>query len=97
MNTLESIGNLIEHLTGKVEILMDERERMLTEISILRKCLMERDKEAVKVAQNMRNELETAHMNVLRFEQEQIRTEARFKILNDKLTALAGGERHCGG
>jgi len=97
MNTLKNIKNLIEHLTGKVEILVDERKTMLAEISSLRKCLMERDKEAVKAAQDMRNELETAQIDALRFEQERIRVEARLKVLNDRLTALVSKKTHSGG
>ena len=88
MNALENIENLVKHLVGKIEALIDEREDMLSEISGLRKRLMERDKEAVKTVQNMKAELEAAQMEVLRFEQERIRIEARLQSFNDRLIAL---------
>ena len=97
MGALSNIENLVEHLTGKVEILIGEREEMLPEISALRKRLMERDKEAVKTAQDMRSALETVQIDALRFEQERIRIEARLKVLNDRLTALVSDKKCCGG
>jgi len=97
MGALSNIENLVEHLTGKVEILIGEREEMLPEISALRKRLMERDKEAVKAAQDMKAELEAAQADALHFEQERIRIEARLQVLNDRLTALVTSEKHCEG
>lgn len=88
MNTLEKIENLVEYLTDKVKTLLDEREAMLAEITRLRVCLTERDKEAVKASQEMRTELEAAQTNALRFEQEQFRIESKLQELNDKLIAL---------
>ncbi|MDR1978162.1 MAG: hypothetical protein LBQ42_05460 [Synergistaceae bacterium] len=96
MNTLENIENLVEYLMNKVRLLLDEREEMLGEITRLRVCLTERDKEAVKTSQEMRSELEVAQTNALRFEQEQFRIESKLQELNDKLIALvrnADGER----
>ena len=92
MNALESIGNLVERLAGKVEAIIDDREDTLAEISGLRERLMELDKEAVKEAQNMRTELEAARMDALRFEQERIRIEARLQLMNDRLIALVCDE-----
>jgi predicted RNase H-like nuclease (RuvC/YqgF family) len=99
MNTLENIENLVEYLTDKVKALLDERKEMLAEITRLRVCLAERDKEAVKASQEMRTELETAQTNALRFEQEQFRIESKLQELNDKLIALvraSGGEGYRG-
>jgi len=89
MNSLKNISNLVENLTGKIEALIDEREVMLAEISSLRERLTERDKEAVKTAQDMRSELEIAQIKVLRFEQERIRIEAKLQNLNDRLVDVA--------
>ena len=97
MSTIENIENLIERLLGKIEALIDEREEMLAEISSLRDRLMERDKEAVKTTQDMRTDLEVARMDALRFEQERIRVEAKFKGLNDRLIALVSDETRYGG
>ena len=97
MNALEDWGNLVENLVGNVEAVMDDREEMLLEISALRERLMERDKEAVKAAQEMRAELEAAKAEALRLEQERISIEARLQSLNDRLTALVCDEKHCGG
>jgi hypothetical protein len=99
MNTLEKIENLVEYLTNKVEILLAERDEMLAEITRLRVCLTERDKEAVKAAQEMRTELEAAQTNALHFEQEQFRIESKLQELNDKLIALVhvgSSEEHRG-
>ena len=90
MNVLENLENLVENLAGKIEAIIDDREEVLSEISGLRKRLMERDKEAVKAAQDMRAELEAARMEALRFEQEWIGMEAKLQDLNDRLTALVG-------
>jgi hypothetical protein len=65
---------------------------MLSEISSLRAQLMERDKEAVKSAQEMKAELEAARADALRFEQERIRIEAKLQNLNDKLAALVSNK-----
>ena len=97
MNALESIGNLVERLAGKVEAVIDDREDTLAEISGLRKRLMERDKEAVKIMQDMRGELEAAQASALHFEQERIRIESRLQCLNDRLTALVVDKKYCGG
>ena len=96
MNALGNFGNLVENLAGNIEAVMDDREEMLSEISILRERLMKRDKEAVKAAQNMRAELEAAQVVALHFEQEWIRMEAKLQNLNDRLIALAGDEKCCG-
>ena len=97
MDVLESIGSLVERLAGKIEAHIDDREDMLAEIYGLRRRLMERDKEAVKAAQDMRTELEAAQVDALRFEQERIRIEARLQVLNNRLTALVCDDKHCGG
>jgi len=97
MNALENIGSLIEHLAAKVEGLINEREDMLAEISSLRERLVERDKEAVKIAQHMRTELEAAQMDALCFEQERVRIEARLQSLNDRLVNLACDKKWSGG
>jgi hypothetical protein len=94
---LENIENLVEYLTNRIRALLNEREDMLAEITLLRMCLTERDKEAVKASQEMRVELETAQASALRFEQEQFRIESKLRELNDKLIALvqsSDGERH---
>jgi chromosome segregation ATPase len=97
MDALESIGNLVERLTGKIEAIINDREEMLAEISGLRERLMERDEEAVKAAHEMRAELEAARADALRFEQERTRIEARLQVMNDRLTALVCDEKHSGG
>ena len=97
MNALENIENLLEHLAGNVEAVIGDREDMLAAISCLRERLMERDKEAVKIAQDMRGELEAAQIEALRFEQERLRIEAKLQRLNDRLAALVDNEKHCGG
>ena len=88
MSTLANTGNLIERLTGNIEAIIDDRESMLAEILSLRVQLMERDKEAVKAAQDMQTELEEARAEALHFEQERVRVEARLRCLNDRLIAL---------
>jgi len=88
MSTLANTGNLIERLTGNIEAIIDDRESMLAEILSLRVQLMERDKEAVKAAQDMNVELEEARAEALYFEQERVRVEARLRCLNDRLIAL---------
>ena len=97
MDALESIGSLVERLAGKVEAFIDDREDMLAEVPDLRERLMERDKEAVKAARDMRVELEATKMDALRFEQERVRIEAKLQVLNGRLTALVYDEKHCGG
>ena len=97
MNTLETIEKLIEHLTCEAGVLVEERRRMLKEISHLRERLMERDKEAVKAALDMRIELEAARMSALHFEQERIRMETRLGDLNDRLAALVSDDKPYGG
>ena len=97
MNALNNVGNLVERLAGKIETIIDDREEVLSEIFDLRERLMERDKEAVKTIQDMRAELEAAQMDALRYEQERIRIEARFQILNDRLAILVSEEKHSGG
>ena len=97
MNALESIDSLVEHLAGNIEAVIDDREDMLAEIFCLRRRLMERDKEAVKIARDMRDELESAQLDALRSEQGRIRIEAKLQSLNDRLAALAGDEKYCGG
>ena len=93
VNTLENIENLVEHLAGKVEALLDEREEMLVEMSRLRTRLVERDKEAVNASQEMLTELEAAHANALRLEQERLRIESKLQGLNDRLIALVRTRR----
>ena len=93
MGGLGNIENLVEHLAGKVEALLDERGEMLAEITRLRTRLLERDKEAVKNSQDMRSELEFAQTDVLRFEQERLRIESRLQSLNDRLIALVRDRR----
>ena len=96
MNALENVGNLVERLADKIEAVIDDRDDMFSEISDLRKRLIERDKEAVKAAQDMRAELEVTRMAALRFEQELARMEARLQTLNGRLAALAGSENQYG-
>jgi len=88
MNALDNIEKLVNHLAGRVETLLDEREEMLVEFGRLRNGLTVRDKEAVKAFQEMQFELETTRANVLYFEQELFRIESRLKDLNDRLIAL---------
>ena len=88
MNALENIEKLVNHLAGRVETLLDEREEMLVEFGRLRSGLIGRDKEAVKAFQEMQFELEATRANVLYFEQELFRIESRLKDLNDRLIAL---------
>ena len=97
MSALANIENLVERLAGNIEAIIEDRENMLADVSSLRVQLMERDKEAVKAAQDMRAELEAARIEALRFEQERIRIEARLRVLNDRLTALVSDKIHCGG
>ena len=92
MSVLANIGSLVERLAGDIEAIIDDRENLLAEISSLRTQLMERDKEAVKAAQDMRTELEAARTDALRFEQERVRIEARLQCLNDRLTALVSNK-----
>ena len=93
MSRLENIENLVEHLAGKIEALLDEREEMIAEITHLRIRLLELDKEAVKASQDMRSEMETVQTDVLRFEQDRLRIEARLQGLNDRLIALVRERR----
>jgi hypothetical protein len=95
MNTLENIENLVDSLAAKAEAIMDDRGRMLAEVSGLREKLAERDKEAVKATQDMRAELEATNIDTLRFEQQWVRVETKMKNLNDRLITLACGEEPC--
>ncbi|MCL2010803.1 MAG: hypothetical protein FWG71_09730 [Synergistaceae bacterium] len=97
MSALAKIGNLVERVTGNIEAIAGDREKVLSEVSALRERLMERDKEAVKAARDMRAELEAARMSALFFEQERIRIEARRRNLDDRLASLVGGEQRRGG
>ena len=97
MNTLENMRNLVESVTGKIEAVLDEREELMAEVSGLREQLTERDKEAVKVSQDMRAELEAARVEASRFEQERITINTKLQGLNDRMIALAGDENYCGG
>jgi len=97
MNTLKNIENLLERLAGKLKAITYEHGEMLKEISNLRERLAERDKDAVKIAQNMKAELEAVQLDALRSEQERIRINAKLQGLNDRLTALVGDNKHCGG
>ena len=97
MNTLENIENLLERLTGKIEAITNDRGEMLAEISSLRERLAERDKDAVKAAQDMKIELEAVRLDVLRSEQERVRLDAKLQGLNDGLSALVSYEARCGG
>ena len=92
---LENIENLVEHLADEVEALLDERGEMIAEITRLRTRLLERDKEAVKISQDMQSALEFTQTDVLRFEQERLRVESRLQGLNDRLIALVR-KRHGG-
>ena len=97
MSVLANVGGLIERVAGNIEAIIDDRENLLAEISGTRERLMERDKEAVKATQDVRIELEAARADALFFEQERIRVETRLQGLNDRLTALVGDEKNCGG
>ena len=97
MNTLENMKNLVENVAGKIEAIINEREELEAEISSLRERLAERDKEAVKATQDMRIELEAAQIDALRFEQERVGLETKLQDLNDRMIALAGDEKYCGG
>ncbi len=88
MSTLENIEKLVESLTGKVEELLDEREKLSAEVEYLRIRLAERDREAVKVAQEMQVALEAAHTDALRIEQERSGIESKLQGLNDRLISL---------
>ena len=97
MGVLTNMGGLFEHVAGNIEAVINDRENLLAEISGLRGRLMERDKEAVKAAQDMRAELEAARADALLFEQERLRMETRLQGLNDRLIALVGDEKNHGG
>ena len=88
MSTLENIEKLVESLTGKVEELLDEREKLSAEVEYLRIRLAERDREAVKVAQEMQVALESARTDSLRIEQERSGIESKLQGLNDRLINL---------
>lgn len=88
MSTLENIEHLVESLTGRVEKLLDEREKMTVEVEYLRSCLAERDREAVKAAQEMQVALEAARSDSLRLEQERSGIESKLQELNDRLISL---------
>jgi regulator of replication initiation timing len=97
-NTLGNIESLVEHLTAKVETLLEERGEMLLEMSRLRAALAKRDEEAVKASQEMISELEAVRTKALLSEQEQFRIESKLRDLNDRLIALVrrGENRHPG-
>ena len=88
MSTLENIEKLVESLTGKVEELLDEREKLSAEVEYLRIRLAERDREAVKAAQEMQVALEAARTDSLRIEQERSGIESKLQGLNDRLISL---------
>lgn len=88
MNTLEGIEKLVESLTGRVEELLDEREKLMAEVEYLRIRLAERDREAVKASQEMQVALESARSDSLRLEQERSGIEAKLQGLNDRLISL---------
>lgn len=93
MNTLEGIENLVESLTGRIEELLDEREKLYTEVEYLRIRLAERDREAVKVTQEMQVSLESARSDVLRMEQERSGIESKLQGLNERLINLVKERR----
>ncbi|MDR3231061.1 MAG: hypothetical protein LBT65_06460 [Synergistaceae bacterium] len=93
MNTLENIDNLIESLTDRIGKLLDEREVLLAEVTHLRARLMERDRDAVKISQDMQVALEEAQVSVLRLEQERNGIESKLQGLNDRLVALVKEQR----
>jgi len=97
MNTLKNIENLLESLTYKLKTVTNDRRKMLAEISNLREQLVERDKDAVKITQDMKIELEAVQLDALRSEQERIRVDVKFQNLNDKLISLVSDEKSCGG
>jgi len=88
MKVLSEIGNLVGRMAGDIEAIINERENMQAEISSLRALLMERDKDAVKAAQDIRAELEAVRIDALYFEQERVKLEAKLQCLNDRLVAL---------
>jgi septal ring factor EnvC (AmiA/AmiB activator) len=96
MNTLETIENLIERLTNRVESLLGERKKMRAEIARLRAALQARDEEAVKASQERLCELEAARADALRFEQEKVRIDSKLLDLNDRLAALVRGGKEGG-
>jgi len=93
MSVLSNIGSLVERVACNIEAVIDDRENLLAEISSLRTRFMERDKEAVKAAQDMMIELEAVRIDALRFEQERVRAETRLQCLNDRLIALVRGKQ----
>jgi predicted nucleic acid-binding Zn-ribbon protein len=93
VNTLENIDNLIESLTDRIGKLLDEREVLLAEVTHLRARLMERDRDAVKISQDMQVALEEAQVSVLRLEQERNGIESKLQGLNDRLVALVKEQR----
>jgi len=97
MNTLKNIENLLEHLTGKLKAVINERGEMLAEITSLRGRIAEIDKDAVKAAQDMKTELEAVKLDALRSEQERISVNAKLQSLNDRLIALVSDKNRCGG
>ena len=97
MNALGNIGNLVENVGNKVEAVVKEREEMQAEIFKLRGQLTEKDKEAVKAAQDVKVEMEAAKLDALHFEQERIRIDAKLKRLNDRLITLVNDVKRRGG
>ncbi|MDR1731942.1 MAG: hypothetical protein LBR61_07590 [Synergistaceae bacterium] len=95
MSTLENIDNLINGLMEKVQMFVDEREMLLTEIAGLRSQLADRDRDAVRAAQEAQIALENARMDALRLEQERSDIESKLQGLNDRLISLVK-DRHRG-
>jgi predicted nucleic acid-binding Zn-ribbon protein len=95
VSTLENIDNLINGLMEKVQMFVDEREMLLTEIAGLRSQLADRDRDAVRAAQEAQIALENARMDALRLEQERSDIESKLQGLNDRLISLVK-DRHRG-
>ena len=88
MSRLDSIEELVERLTEKVDVLLSERKAMYDEIAYLRARLEEQDKTEVRAFQAMQIELENVQRDSLYLEQGRVRIESKLQGLNDRLINL---------